>query len=64
MAQRNRGIVTLGHPFSRTQEVAHVGIGDKAHGASQRGFGTEHIPRLPIVGLPVHMVQIPEVVSL
>lgn len=26
--------------------------------------GTEHIPRLPIVGLPVHMVQIPDVVSL
>jgi len=26
--------------------------------------GTEHIPRLPIVGLPVHMVQIPEVVLL
>jgi N-acetylglucosaminyldiphosphoundecaprenol N-acetyl-beta-D-mannosaminyltransferase len=26
--------------------------------------GTEHIPRLPIAGLPVHMVQIPEVVSL
>jgi N-acetylglucosaminyldiphosphoundecaprenol N-acetyl-beta-D-mannosaminyltransferase len=27
-------------------------------------FGTGHIPRLPIVGLPVHMIQIPEVVSL
>jgi N-acetylglucosaminyldiphosphoundecaprenol N-acetyl-beta-D-mannosaminyltransferase len=26
--------------------------------------GAAHIPRLPIVGLPVHMVQIPEVVSL
>jgi len=26
--------------------------------------GTGHIPRLPIVGLPVHMTQIPEVVSL
>jgi N-acetylglucosaminyldiphosphoundecaprenol N-acetyl-beta-D-mannosaminyltransferase len=26
--------------------------------------GTEHILRVPIVGLPVHMIQIPEVVSL